>query len=232
MSVVGAAPASRGGPFPLIVFAHGFNTTPEVYASLLDTWAAAGYVVAAPEFPRSVSGAHLDESDLDHQPGDVSFVISRILAGALPAGLVDGRRIGVAGHSDGGVTAVGVGYNTCCHDTRISADVVMAGDAHDFAGGRYFASGTPPLLVIQGDQDPSNDPSLGQQLYQAAPSPKVLIMLLGALHLPPFTTDLPHLGVVETATLGFFDHYLKGRADGLARVAGAARAPLATISTG
>lgn len=230
--VAGAPAASRGGPFPLIVFAHGFNSSPQVYASLLVAWAGAGYVVAAPEFPRSVAGGHPDESDLDHQPGDVSFVISKIVGGALPAGLVDRSRIGVAGHSDGAVTAVGVGFNTCCHDSRVLADVVMAGDAHDFAGGSYFAKGSPPLLVLQGDQDPSNDPSLGQQLYQAAPSPKVLIMLVGGLHLQPFTTDLPHLGVVEAASIGFFDRYLKGRSDGVGRLVQAARAPLATVTSG
>jgi predicted esterase len=229
---VSAPAASRGGPFPLIVFAHGFNSSPQVYASLLEAWAGAGYVVAAPEFPRTVAGGHVDESDLDRQPGDVSFVIGKIVAGALPAGLVDASRIGVAGHSDGAVTAVGVGYNTCCHDGRVSADVVMAGDAHVFSGGSYFAKGSPPLLVLQGDHDPSNDPSLGQQLYQAAPSPKVLIMLVDALHLQPFTTDLPHLGVVEAATIGFFDRYLKGRSDGVGRLDQAARPPLASLTTG
>ena len=230
--VVSGRAASRGGPFPLIVFAHGFNSSPQVYASLLEAWAGAGYVVAAPEFPRSVAGGHVDESDLDHQPSDVSFVISKIVAGALPAGLVDASRIGVAGHSDGAVTAVGVGYNTCCHDGRVSADVVMAGDAHVFSGGSYFAKGSPPLLVLQGDHDPSNDPSLGQQLYQAAPSPKVLIMLVDALHLQPFTTDLPHLAVVEAATIGFFDRYLKGRSDGVGRLDQAARPPLASLTAG
>lgn len=226
------APSGPGGPFPLIVFAHGFNSSPAVYASLLDAWAGAGYVVAAPEFPRSVAGAHVDESDLDHQPADISFVISSLLGGALPAGLVDAGRIGMAGQSDGAVTAVGVGYNTCCHDPRVKADVVMAGDAHDFAGGSYFAKGAPPLLVFQGDQDGSNNPALAQQLYDAAPSPKTLIMLVGAQHLPPFTTDGPHLAIVEAATLGFFDHYLKGSSDGLARVIAAARSPLATLMSG
>ena len=30
---------SGSGPWPLIVFAHGYNTTPDDYASLLDAWA-------------------------------------------------------------------------------------------------------------------------------------------------------------------------------------------------
>jgi hypothetical protein len=225
-------PAIHGGPFPLIVFAHGYDSSPEVYATLLDSWAGSGYVVAAPAFPRSLAGGPLDENDVNNQPGDVSFVIGRILAGALPKGLVNPARIGVAGHSDGGVTAVGVGYDTCCHDPRVSADVVMAGDEHDFPGGHYFAGGSPPLLVLQGDHDESNDASLGQQLFHDAPSPKYLVMLLNGSHLEPFTTDLAHLAVVQQATIGFFDRYLKGRSDGIARLDRAARQPLATVAAG
>ncbi|HLY83662.1 MAG TPA: hypothetical protein VKQ71_11785, partial [Acidimicrobiales bacterium] len=47
-----ATPSHAGGPFPLIVFAHGYDSSPAVYAALLHAWASAGYVVAAPEFPR------------------------------------------------------------------------------------------------------------------------------------------------------------------------------------
>ena len=45
------APAAREfGPFPLIVFGHGFDVTPSVYARLLQAWTRAGYVVASPVF--------------------------------------------------------------------------------------------------------------------------------------------------------------------------------------
>jgi predicted dienelactone hydrolase len=44
-------PSDGGGPFPLVVFAHGYGVTPSFYASLLPRLAAAGYVVAAPTYP-------------------------------------------------------------------------------------------------------------------------------------------------------------------------------------
>jgi len=47
----GAAPARAAGPFPLVIFGHGFAVTPAPYARLLEAWASAGYVVAAPIFP-------------------------------------------------------------------------------------------------------------------------------------------------------------------------------------
>ena len=40
------------GPFPLIVFAHGSAGHPEKFTKLFSSWAAAGYIVAAPAFPR------------------------------------------------------------------------------------------------------------------------------------------------------------------------------------
>ena len=37
-----------GGPFPLVVFAHGFGTSPDNYADFLAGLASSGHVVAAP----------------------------------------------------------------------------------------------------------------------------------------------------------------------------------------
>ena len=75
-------PATSSGPFPLVVFGHGFNATPGIYARLLQAWARAGYVVAAPFFPLSNANAPggADEADIVNQPADMSFVITRILA--------------------------------------------------------------------------------------------------------------------------------------------------------
>ena len=46
-----APPARAAGRFPLVIFGHGFAVTPAPYAPLLQAWAQAGYVVAAPIFP-------------------------------------------------------------------------------------------------------------------------------------------------------------------------------------
>ena len=103
-----AAPLRASGPYPLVVFGHGFAVTPDAYAGLLDAWARAGYVVAAPVFqlgsPYAPGGPN--EADLVNWPRDMSFVISRMLdAGATSsgplAGLIERDRIAVSGHSDG-----------------------------------------------------------------------------------------------------------------------------------
>ena len=94
VDLAGAPAASANGPFPLVVFAHGFAVTPALYAHLLQSWARAGYVVAAPVFPLENANAPggPDESDLINQPTDMRFVISRLLQGnSAGAGPLAGR---------------------------------------------------------------------------------------------------------------------------------------------
>ena len=83
LRVVIRRPPKTGGVLPLIVFAHGYNSEPETYDRLLDTWAAAGYLVAAPELPgsaRDLPGA--PQRDIGDQARDVSFVTTWLLTGA------------------------------------------------------------------------------------------------------------------------------------------------------
>ncbi len=48
-------PAKSAGPFPMVVFVHGFNTSAARYDLLLHQLAANGYVVVAPDFPLTSS---------------------------------------------------------------------------------------------------------------------------------------------------------------------------------
>ena len=224
---LGAAPAA--GPFPLIVFGHGFDVTPGIYARLLDAWAAAGYVVAAPTFPLGNAQAPggPNEHDLPNQPRDMSFVITRLLAANTAARaplhqLIDRRRIAVAGQSDGGDTALAAAYDPRDRDPRISAAVILSGAYDPFASTFRIAPGGPPLVAIQGTADPINPPSATAAFYDPAPPPKYLLELPGAGHLPPYTDAQPQLGVVERVTVAFLDEYLKQEPAARARMTRAA----------
>ena len=78
--LAGSHPAA--GPLPLLMFAPGFMLCSGPYSSLLETWAGAGYVVAAVNFPRTNChlGAAAYEPDLVNQPADVSYALGRLLA--------------------------------------------------------------------------------------------------------------------------------------------------------
>lgn len=208
-------PRSGTRPFPLIVFGHGFAVLPGLYAKLLDAWTRAGYVVASPVFP--VENAHApggpDESDLSNQPGDMSFVISRLLAATADAGgplhgLIDPARVAVAGQSDGAETAFAVAYERHFLDRRVRAAVILSGTelAPDaLAPG----SASPALLAVQGTADRINPPQSTDALFGAVARPKFLLRLLGAGHLPPYSSNAAQLAVVERVTIAFLDHYLQ-----------------------
>ena len=200
----------------MLVFGHGFALTPARYAHLLQAWAEAGYVVAAPVFPLGNADAPggPSEADIINQPQDMSFVISRLLAlgtrmhGVL-FGKIDASRIAVAGHSDGAETALAVAYDRRFRDPRIGAAIVMSGAA--LPGMGPFPRGGPPLLAVQGTADTTNAPATSAGFFRLARRPKFLLWLLGASHLPPYTVQQPQLGIVERATTAFLDHYLRDR---------------------
>jgi dienelactone hydrolase len=227
------APAARAdGPFPLVIFGHGFAVTPALYARLLQSWTRAGYVVAAPVFPLENANAPggPDESDLTNQPADMSFVISRMLAASgAPvgsfSGLVDPTHIAVTGQSDGGDTALAVADDPTYRDLRVSAAVILSGMEIPGVGGFAFPTGSPPLLATQGTSDTVNPPSATNAFFDIAPRPKYLLSLFGAEHLPPYSDQQPQLTIVERVTIAFLDGYLKHRTGALQRLVSLGRIP-------
>jgi dienelactone hydrolase len=216
--------ASRGsGPFPLLMFAPGFLQCADDYSDLLRSWASAGYVVAAIDFPRTNCqlGADAYEPDLVNQPEDMSYVLSRLLTlSAEPhdtfSGLLNPREVGAAGQSDGGDTVAALAANTCCTERRLKAVAVLSGAEWPPMPGRYFAGGAPPMLFTQGSADTINPPWTSMQLYSADDDgTRYYLDLFGATHLVPYEGTNPVERLVVRVTLAFFDRYVAGQADAL-----------------
>jgi hypothetical protein len=200
------------GRFPLVIFGHGFAVTPYPYRKLLRSWAGAGFIVAAPVFPLENANAPggPNESDLIHQPRDMSFVITQMLRNRLFNSSIAPGEIAVSGQSDGAMTALATAYDGAYRDGRVRAAVVLSGAELPGGGFRFPAAGSaPPLLASQGTADTINLPFYTYQFFNQAPPPKFLLQLLGAHHLPPYTYEEPQLGVVERVSIAFLDLYLK-----------------------
>jgi dienelactone hydrolase len=226
----GGAPDTAGGPYPLVVFAHGSGGLGTEYFPMLRSWAAAGYVVAAPEFPVAASGPDGRQGDsssiedLANQPADMSFVVTQLLAAnaslASPLhGLIDPNRIGAAGHSLGAMATLALTENTCCHDERLKAAVVLAGREAPFGSGVFFNRIRTPLLLVHGDADGTVAYSEGRKIYNDAPPPRYILTLAKGGHATMYDPfDGPAAQLTSRLTVAFLDTYLKGAPDGPSRL--------------
>jgi predicted dienelactone hydrolase len=109
------APMAAGRRYPLVVLSHGRGSNPLYYAWFAQALAAHGYIVAG------IYHFHANTYDsnvvylanrLWQRPVDISASISLLLKDPQWAPVIDPRKIGVAGHSQGGFTALWIGGAT------------------------------------------------------------------------------------------------------------------------
>jgi dienelactone hydrolase len=243
----GSAAPSGNGPYPLIAFAHGLGGSPQQYQQLLRSWAAAGYVVAAPLFPLSSNQTPggPDGGDIGNQPGDMSFIIDQVLnASAAPngplSGLVDRNEIGAAGHSNGAITTLGLVANSCCLDTRVKAAVVMAGTTEGLGRGSYELAKAPPLLVVSDVHDGLVPYADAVAVFNQARGPKALFTLDwdsssdntgSTAHMAASGVVGPTSGPVIKSTTAFFNAFLKHEHGALQAVSADGRSSLSALHT-
>lgn len=200
-------PAS-GPRAPLIVFAHGMWGHPRKFTQLLSRWASAGYVVAAPAFPRTNDESPPPQriEDVVNQPADVSFVLDELIARDIG----DPERVGVGGFSLGGETALAVGLHPGFRDPRVRAVVAIAGALFEPTFELDSSGLVPvPLLLVHGSEDHENDRlRRALALYEVAGEEKELLLLEGAGHDVCQDTGAPHTTRVAEATAAFWDRYL------------------------
>lgn len=183
-AVPGTGPSA--GPYPLVLFAHGFLIEPFRYYGYVDRLASFG-VTACTVAYSSLQGQ-------DEDPVSIIKVLDWALASSELAGKVDGARVGVMGHSRGGKAAV----NAAAQDDRFKAvlgldpvNTCPMGTCPD----AIVAAGT--LTIPSGFLGETTDDGTGggmmepcapaadnfQQFYAAAPSPSLSVQIIGANHM-------------------------------------------------
>jgi Platelet-activating factor acetylhydrolase, isoform II len=107
-----AEPTFDGIKRPLVMFSHGRGSNGLYYAWFGEFLASRGYIVAALNHYRAntydATIAYL-ANKLWQRPRDIALTISFLLDDPFWGKLIDASRIGVAGHSQGGFTALWVG---------------------------------------------------------------------------------------------------------------------------
>ena len=180
--------SSEGGPYPLVVYSHGFTSNRDGGAYIQEFLASHGYVVVAVNYPLTNMSAPggPNVKDVVNQPGDVSFLIDTLLeqsatAGHTLEGMVDASRVGVTGISLGGLTSTLVAFHPEWGDDRVKASLSIAGPTALFTP-EFFQHRDVPFLMLAGDID-----ALVPYPSNAAPVPEIvpggeLVTVVNASH--------------------------------------------------
>lgn len=178
-------PATNCPPCPVIVFSHGLGGSRDVYSYLGNHWASHGYVSVHPTHHgsdtrslihpvrpiKNVQEVASNPENALNRPKDVSFVIDRLTAistnGSPLAGRLNLDRIGVAGHSFGGQTALACagallagegGAAVSLRDSRVKAAIAMSAPAQggdEAALRRMYGAIRIPCFHMTGTRDSS-----------------------------------------------------------------------------
>lgn len=196
-----AAGDASGGPYPVVVYAHGFMSDRTDNLRLMQWLASQGYIAASLDFPLSTRTAPGGATLLDivNQPGDVSYVLDQLETasqgdGAL-AGMVDMERVGVVGVSLGAMTSLLVGYHPDFRDERIDAVAAVAAPTCYLPLDLFDRS--QPLLFVHGDIDaivPYAESA--PAIFDTLPAPAILATIVGGTH-----SSFPDIASVAFASL-------------------------------
>ncbi len=176
---VNAATRPEGGPYPLLVFSHGYGGSGIGAVFFTEALAARGWVVAAPDHHDRHSAVRIrtgqvkdydrrgllrhamqiaassreDRAEYLYRLDEIKLVLDRMLTSDPFGRLIDLNRIAVGGHSFGGFTALGVcGTIKERRDARIKAVLLFSTGA----GGYLFndeelaAVRIPSMLFLGG----------------------------------------------------------------------------------
>ena len=177
-----AAPATGDGPYPVVLFSHGFAGFPEQSADLTTHLASWGFVVAAPDHvERSLSGM-LGTAAEGVDPREDAEVLAATLdlvegesgrEGSPLADLVDLDHVAVTGHSAG----AGAAYELAGSDDRIDSFI-----AYSVGRGEGPVPDIPGMVML-GTTDGVIPAAATRDLYEAMAPPKYLVEIEGAGHL-------------------------------------------------
>lgn len=173
-----------GVPLPIVIFSHGLGGSREGYEYLGRYWAEHGYFAVhvqhagsdgpavragGLEIMQTMNKAAMDPQNLINRPKDVSFAIDRLEqengTGGEFAGLLDLKRIGVAGHSFGAYTTLAIagqqfgipgGRQISFTDKRVKAAIAMSETPPLPASAQEsLAQIQIPMMHLTGTQDTS-----------------------------------------------------------------------------
>lgn len=189
-----AAPREDGERFPVVLFSHGSSGVRMQSTFLTEFLASHGYVVAAPDHLGNtlsdavVAGEQSQEGlfeSLGLRPDDMMYVLESLqgLPADDPLGLiVDGDRVGAAGHSMGALTTL----RLLAQDRPIDVAVAQAPPAYDVVWFGSLAKEpgdiTIPLMLQAGEVDETTPLADAEGIYGRMTAPRSMLTVADAGH--------------------------------------------------
>jgi dienelactone hydrolase len=214
---------------PIIVFSHGFGGCATQSRFLTEALADRGYWVFAPNHKdarcgaRGAGGTRPDEPFREPEKwseqtfadrrDDVRAILQAIAKAPEYAGSVDLGRVGLAGHSLGGYTVVGLAGGWASWKLPgVKAVLALSPFVDPFVVHRTLAGLSAPVMYQGGTVDFGITPSVRKRggAYDSSPSPKYFVELTRAGHMA--WTNVrgdTHQRVLDYA-IPFLDHYVRG----------------------
>lgn len=176
---------STDGPFPLVLFAHGFSGWRNQSTFLTTHIASWGFVVASPDFLERGLAAQLGAPPATPRAEDevLDATIAAVRAASRDrssplSGLVRRGKVAITGHSAGGRTSV-----LYASRPQVRTYIPLAGAVFARGGGEPPPAPDKPSLYLTGADDGIVAVDAIRSYWDGAPAPKRLVVVHGVGHL-------------------------------------------------
>ena len=172
--------AHTGGPFPVVLFSHGFGGERLYYSHLLAGIASWGYVVVSADYLERGLAAQALKSTVKPTASQDTAIMQSSLDAALAAsndpaspmhGVADPTRLAAAGHSAGGQTAFDA---LAFPSVRTAVGWAPVGPSG--------APSSKPVMLIGAEGDSAVTPSYVAKTFASFPGPRTLVEISGEGH--------------------------------------------------
>jgi dienelactone hydrolase len=218
---------------PVIIFSHGFHGWATQSRFLMKAFALAGYIVFAPNHRDAVCyngqvglfgkaqtpfrhPAAWSENTFRDRAGDIRHLIDALQVNETFKARLDWSRLGLAGHSLGGYTVLGLaGAWSSWKFNGIKAVLALSPYSHPFIVHKTLESLSAPVMYQGGTWDFGLTSSLHKPSggYDLSPKPKYLVEFSHASHFAWANLGIVAHNAISYYSLAFMDHYAKGELD-------------------
>ena len=215
---------------PLVIFSHGLHGAGSQSRFLTRELARNGYLVFAPDHDDAVTGRLFEGAPRRSTPNygradnwtdatwrdraeDVRALMAALKADPYWTDQINWSRVGLAGHSLGGYTVLGLaGAWPSWKLPGVRAVLALSPSVAPFVRRKTLAGLDIPVMYQGGTYDYVITPQLGSRggAFEQTPSPAFLVNFEGATHWS--FTDIRHDGHpgIREYAVAFFDRYVKG----------------------